>query len=225
MKDSLLLLLLLISFHCVVACGGDVATNTVGSVTTGTTGGNQAVGATSGANGGAQSVPANHRPTEITCPEQRGAGDASGHSQEIGDPCGQDSDCTAGMNGRCLWFHISYCSYDTCFSDSDCPNNLVCECRQSASSSVANVCMADGDCRVDSDCGPGGFCSPSLAGSDCVCLQCTSSACSDTTSCGHGYFCHTQQDTCVNDSDCNGATCVYDMSSKRWGCSSLSCAF
>jgi hypothetical protein len=38
-------------------------------------------------------------------------------------------------------------------------------------------------------------------------------------SCGHGYFCHTLCDTCVDDSDCGGrGTCNYDSLDQRWKC-------
>ncbi len=196
-------ILLLVSFYCVVACGGDVTTNTTGRDTTGTT-------------GGAQAVPENHRSADTTCPEQRGAGNANGYNQEVGDACAQDSDCTAGTNGRCLWFHGSYCSYDTCFSDSDCPNNEPCQCRPSDSDSAANFC-AGGNCRVDSDCGADGFCSPSLVGNICG---------YDTSVIGSGYFCHTPQDSCRNDSDCDSSSiCLYSLQSNQWTCVARSGCF
>jgi hypothetical protein len=91
----------------------------------------------------------------------------------------------------------------------------------------------DSNCRNDIDCGPGGSCSPSQNGVLCFCPstalcgpddQCmagntpVSCACGD--SCGHGYFCHTPDDTCVDDSDCrNQDTCNYDRLNKLWSCS------
>jgi hypothetical protein len=36
-----------------------------------------------------------------------------------------------------------------------------------------------------------------------------------------GYFCHTCNDECLNDSDCNGGTvgyCAYKVSAAHWVC-------
>jgi hypothetical protein len=39
--------------------------------------------------------------------------------------------------------------------------------------------------------------------------------------CGHGYFCHTPGDGCVDDADCDhGATCNYAVATGTWTCSS-----
>jgi hypothetical protein len=63
-----------------------------------------------------------------------------------------------------------------------------------------------GDCRVDTDCGPCGWCSP------------TSGACGSVV----GYYCHTPKDQCINDSDCLdaglGNACGYDTSLGYWRC-------
>ena len=38
--------------------------------------------------------------------------------------------------------------------------------------------------------------------------------------CGHGYFCHTAGDTCVDDSDCEtGKSCNYASATGTWSCS------
>jgi hypothetical protein len=38
-------------------------------------------------------------------------------------------------------------------------------------------------------------------------------------SCGHGTFCHTPKDTCLEDSDCTGRdTCNFDLPSQTWSC-------
>jgi hypothetical protein len=99
------------------------------------------------------------------------------------------------------------CTYDACFHDTDCNAGEVCACHGSAYvGGFGNACV-QGDCRVDSDCGAGGWCSPST----------------DPSSCAGGllgYYCHTPKDTCVNDSDCNlkgGAyACAYQ--SGFWQC-------
>jgi hypothetical protein len=83
----------------------------------------------------------------------------------------------------------------------------------------ANVCDPGGNCLVDSDCGPGGYCSPS------------------TGSCYVNpgpYYCHTPMDTCINDSDCPSVdagtsscpvltSCAYDPDAGHWGCSNSVC--
>jgi hypothetical protein len=77
--------------------------------------------------------------------------------------------------------------------------------------------LAGSHCAIDSDCGPGGFCSPSPSADDCNPL----------------YYCHTAADTCVNDGDCPVAarcdssdasdcgqpeTCNYDVQTRHWAC-------
>jgi hypothetical protein len=88
------------------------------------------------------------------------------------------------------------------------------------------------NCRVDADCGPGGYCSPSVI-AYCFCPRtelcdstsmCTANGnpvpCVCGDACGHGYFCHTGCDACTDDSDCAaGQTCNYDTLSHRWECS------
>jgi hypothetical protein len=152
--------------------GGDVSTDS--SVSTGgdgvaavgpvgSSGGDATATASGGSSGSASLLPINHRPEEVACPRERGPG----HASVVRD-CTQDSECTDGMNGRCISPNVlgplggSFCSYDTCFADADCPVNEPCECRESPTSSTPNFCVTGSNCRIDSDCGPGGFCSPSL---------------------------------------------------------------
>ena len=78
-----------------------------------------------------------------------------------------------------------------------------------------NACLW-GNCRTDADCGSNGFCSPSR-----------------DFDCGYegtpGYYCHTGDDRCVNDSDCvtdagtQSAQCRYDPNTNRWACTSTQC--
>ena len=187
-------------------------------------------------------VPMNHRPAGASCPRQRGpvTPDASACGAPDGGGCGvcaSDSDCTAGPNGRCYTgggAGHSSCSYDECFGDSDCEGGAPCDCRASSSSLTANSCRTASNCTVDSDCGPGGYCSPSVPAGFCSCLStalcgdsgssCTANGvsvpCDCGDSCGHGYFCHTRCDECVDDSDCGDQeTCNYDTLSDRWDCS------
>jgi Cys-rich repeat protein len=71
-----------------------------------------------------------------------------------------------------------------------------------------NTCMP-GNCRVDSDCGAGGYCSPSRGSNGCGYVE--------------GYYCHTRADLCVNDSDCAGGnmTCAWSATSGRWECANV----
>lgn len=180
-------------------------------------------------------VPADHRASASQCPTERGVGSVSMDGCANGDQgftgCLKDGDCTSGVNGRCLsglHFCETYCSYDSCSSDADCSSGMLCNCRASALSSDANGCILAA-CRTDADCGEGGFCSPSsLDGYPCpsadLCgsspLSCVPGPCLCGDSCGHGFFCHTARDTCVDDSDCNNSECAYDRVDKRWSCHS-----
>jgi hypothetical protein len=190
-------------------------------------------------------VPQNHRAAGSACPAQRGSGSWSNPCNLDGavdagpGECTLDSECTTGTNGRCLPSDapfrecLNFCSYDGCFGDSDCLDNVPCDCRGGASDTSANECLTTSNCRVDADCGPGGFCSPSEVHNFCFCPSpalCTpgttacyagttqvSCACGDA--CGHGYFCHTKTDSCVDDRDCaSGETCNYDTTVGRWDC-------
>lgn len=195
-------------------------------------------------------VPARHRSAGSTCLADRGPGvdlpQCADRNSGATPGCTRDADCTNGTRGRCLAYGgpacSSACTYDTCSSDSDCPSNQPCECRASTSSSQPNACVTEGDCRVDADCGAGGYCSPSLVGISGSCVGAAAcwpdaggGSCSMYTpatgwvdvpclcpvSCGHGYFCHTPNDACIDDSDCEaGKSCNYDTEAKHWSCSS-----
>jgi hypothetical protein len=163
-------------------------------------------------------VPARHRPAGSWCPTKRGPGGVPEWCHPdagLSSGCVQDSDCSRGTRGRCLSASPVPCAfgcfYDTCASDSDCGADRACECRPSASSPLPNWCVTSSNCRVDADCGTGGYCSPSL--------RCNGSLDSGSLPGCVGYFCHTPQDSCTDDSDCTGDdTCNYDGANKRWSC-------
>jgi len=72
------------------------------------------------------------------------------------------------------------------------------------------VCVPS-NCQVDSDCGPQGYCSPSVGGY-----------------CGafDGYYCHTNGDTCVNAAtDCGdcASACVYAPTVGHFVCGGDEC--
>ncbi len=108
----------------------------------------------------------------------------------------------------------TFCNADQCFTDEDCTGHGPCDCLYS-DRSVGNLhACYPGNCQVDSDCGPGGYCSPSLE-SDC------SHASPDNVT----YLCHTAKDECANDSDCAacgaGAFCAVTQVG-FWQCVPLS---
>jgi hypothetical protein len=97
---------------------------------------------------------------------------------------------------------------------------LVCDCRESpfhGAPAAANRCTQAGNCRVDADCGASGYCSPSYS-----------------IACGInmpivGFFCHTVNDECIDDSECQVSPttgqgfCAFDPLAKRWVCSDRVC--
>lgn len=198
-------------------------------------------------------APVEHRAAGTVCPPQRAMGisdigPACSQGSELASlvHCTQDSDCTSGANGRCLQFPgpaCNYgCSYDECSADSDCTGNAPCVCRSSSADTAANTCESGSNCRVDADCGPGGFCSPSMLGGLLFCDSysfCPSDgggSCSETGpdgvtkavacecpgNCGQGYFCHTPKDRCRDDGDCAMGSCIFDLTSQSWMCAQVS---
>jgi hypothetical protein len=159
----------------------------------------------------ATAVPINHRATDIKCPLERGQGvSTTGDGGGLPGTCDEDSDCTMGQNGRCLprgfGADVDQCSYDDCSDDGACTGNVPCVCRSSGTSTDPNVCGAGSNCRVDSDCGSCGFCSPSES-KQAICGR------AETT-----YFCHTKNDLCTNDQDCHEGGCNYVPSKGYWEC-------
>jgi hypothetical protein len=154
-------------------------------------------------------VPTYHRPDDSQCSQPAAAGDCTISGGTL--TCHSDAECTTGTNGRCIESGggaiTCLCTYDTCTHDTDCPTGDLCACHGSAFTGGAGNTCKPGNCRVDSDCGPGGYCSPSHG----------------TTGCGGltGYYCHTTADTCVDDTDCSGSgadVCAWSMSATHWEC-------
>jgi len=219
----------------VVGCGGGKTIPRSSSDAGGTEGGSS--GDAGGADGGLScapafveagtreagyaEVPVYHRATPACCPSERGPAPLTQpYPSGVADGCSSDSQCTGGADGRCFPFRglvgPGGCSYDQCFTDSDCPSGTPCLCRSSASDNSANVCVPKGNCVLDSDCGPHGYCSPSQG-------------CYGPPS----YYCHTASDTCINDVDCAPAdagtgcpviaTCSYGPQAQRWACTQQVC--
>jgi hypothetical protein len=158
-------------------------------------------------------VPRYHRATAEVCPTTRPPSMCTFPGGGPPVMCRTDVDCMMGTNGRCLNSMGGpagcFCSYDQCGRDTDCMGMQLCACRgsQGIDPVAANLCVAAG-CRVDTDCGAGGYCSPSRAG-----------GCGGVT----GFYCHTASDQCVDDTDCGpgGVTsilCGYQSMNHRWEC-------
>jgi hypothetical protein len=161
-------------------------------------------------------IPELHREVAAECTAERPAANAG----EPGGMCDADADCTQGANGRCVSPFpepTPFCSYDECSTDADCGSTQVCDCRNPPNYK-ANTCF-HGNCQRDADCGVGGFCSPSAVA--------IFSNCTETISHGSfGYFCHTESDECLDDSDCPGpgtTACIFRVEEIRWVCVSLIC--
>lgn len=163
-------------------------------------------GVDGGAFDGGGRVPENHRADDSACVAAAPAGNCTFGSGA--GMCSMDSDCTAGVNGRCNMniggAAFCRCTYDTCMHDTDCATGETCACHGAAFHADSNECIP-GNCRVDSDCGASGYCSPTIGG------------------CGGlaGYYCHTAGDLCIDDADCSGSglqACQYVTASSRWEC-------
>jgi hypothetical protein len=144
-----------------------------------------------------------HRAKPMTCDHARGPSAPS----DLAIPC-EDAICTDGQNGRCEPHgnRVAICTYDECFADDDCPHG-ACAC---ADSDTGNNRCFDGDCMTDADCGPGGYCSPSRQ--PCETLTDPSA-----------LYCHTEQDECIDDSDCVDGNCAYAPTVRHWQCKSRFC--
>ncbi len=189
---------------CAGATAGRVdAGSDEGASSTGSSGSSGTADASSGSSTDA-TEPLNHRPDDTLCSQPAPPGNCS---SEAG-VCASDTGCSAHAGGRCnvtappRWCS---CTYDMCAHDTDCVQGQTCACHMSAYVPFGSVCVP-GNCRVDADCGPGGFCSPSLDPTLCRVIA--------------GYYCHTAADECVNDADCghSGETCSYLATRGRWEC-------
>jgi hypothetical protein len=158
-------------------------------------------------------VPSAHRSAAETCDTERGPGFVEDSEYQITGDCDTDAQCLDGVRGRCtVNRELALCTYDACESDNDCSAG---PCICGAGAVAANECMA-GNCKLDGDCGAGGYCSPSQS------------------TCGNysgvvGYWCHTAEDECVNDTECTSAEqgdgyCMYSPEASHWLCSFSQCA-
>jgi hypothetical protein len=145
-----------------------------------------------------------------SCSSTRPPGDFQGSDAGACSPtatfCCQDSDCTAGKNGRCQnYIDVGHtCTYDACTSDADCRAGTVCDCEGSG-----NACIP-GNCKSDADCGAGFTCAATY---DQICGE------RDGI---QGYYCHSAKDDCGSQCDC---ACTFSNTADKWICTTaiLSC--
>lgn len=163
--------------------------------------------------------PMEHRAAAVDCNMERPVG--AGATGDPMDACSADADCTEGENGRCVADpgKPASCSYDACVSDADCGAGTACACRF-LPEHTANTCV-HGSCRVDGDCGSldNGFCSPSG-------LTLAASCLGGLPVGSIGYYCHTQQDECIDDSDCvsdGSLRCLFSPAAQHWRCHAPTC--
>ena len=227
------------SFVALAGCGSGSVLGSGGVVDGGgATGGSTGSGGNGSGGNGSGKVPLQHRSTSASCPSQRGPR-PSCVTTSCASTCSSDSQCIDGVNGRCFpWEGLvgpGGCSYDECFSDSNCGARTPCLCRSSSTDNSANICDVGGNCAVDSDCGPGGYCSPSME----TCYSTNPEAVVEGRNYGgpNPYYCHTASDLCINDSDCASldsgtattsscptyTPCAYNAQDNRWECTQLVC--
>jgi hypothetical protein len=161
-------------------------------------------------------VPLVHRAVAEVCRSTR-APDARPPivgSTDSENQCNSDADCWLFPNGRCIPVrYYNQCTFDLCFDDAEC-SGKVCACDVpyalvgGESMPALNVCVA-GNCRVDADCGLGGWCSPSWLPGRCGSRYID------------GWFCHTSNDCCFDDGDCKDTLCGYDRVIGHWTCTKV----
>ena len=182
----------------------------------------------------------------VAAPAEPGASSVSDSPCKVHADCTAKPNgrCVSRINGGPAFKDGNRCLYDECTTDDTCPMGDVCVCsgddatlcRSSicncnpaskacvvqtrsddtvCSCGAANACMK-GNCRVDSDCGTAGYCSPAI----------------DVCNRFFGYYCHTPADECSDESDCPtsdqrictpaAATTGGDSTNTKWICSAAS---
>ncbi|MEI9953655.1 MAG: ferritin-like domain-containing protein [Pseudomonadota bacterium] len=129
------------------------------------------------------------------------------HSPDMMSQCKFDADCKEHPYGWCSNIsqgNESFCAYG-CVKDSDCADDLLCECGEPVGRCVPADCKSNADCQ-------GGF----------LCKAYDSSG-----GCGlTRYTCQSASDTCGSDLDCAGPTeqCRFDAIASRFRCIPGTCA-
>jgi hypothetical protein len=207
--------------------GGSAPGGSIGGVPA--TGGAGGVGGVGGAAGHPlTTVPSQHRTAAMACSSAAAAAGlpTRGYDGGVRGPvdsdggatigCSTSASCPACPNGltdRCFssggagQSGASSCRCDECNSDQDCGPTGVCACEGAdpgQTGTVGDFCVS-ANCRVDADCGPGGFCSPTWFSQFAVLVI-------------EGYYCHTPNDQCHDDSDCGSSRCSYSLEAGLWIC-------
>jgi hypothetical protein len=174
-------------------------------------------------------APERHRAMAPTCSATRPPGyNPTGvvDGSVPGGECWSDTQCSdGGRNGRCtVSVGFAFCSYDECVTDSDCTAMSLCVCGATPANygRNPNECVPAA-CHVDSDCGPGGYCSPSPN----PCLYPSQS--STNYAQVYGYYCHTARELCAAGECVNahcqdaGGTCEWESTDAGWRCQFATC--
>jgi len=126
---------------------------------------------------------------------------------DMTSPCKFDADCKEHPYGWCSNISQgieSFCAYG-CVKDSDCVDNLLCECGEPVGRCVLADCKSSADCQGDFLCK----------------AHDSSGGCGLTR-----YTCQSAADTCGSDLDCAGPTehCRFDEMASSFRCIPGTCA-
>ena len=109
-------------------------------------------------------TPLDHRPSNPACSLGAPLG-----SLTTGGSCDATADCTPAPHVACIPYEeagASFCNYDACEVDTDCPDGGICICATATDGTTVpttpNTCLAAGNCRIDADCPTVPYCSPSF---------------------------------------------------------------
>ena len=220
----------------VSACGDDDG-NTTPSPTPvldgGDSGSTGPVDAGAEAEGAAGGPAPPSRPTATACSRKspRPAGNATADSGlDASIECTLDTECTTKPDGRCnelrslAWYGNeslgTRCTYDACTTDDQCASG-VCGC--DVGFAGQNVCLPQGNCRIDSECQQGQGCSFSrpfvLNAPGVIVTGNEQGGGSGVPRESLGWFCTTPQDECKPGQRMDGgasAGCVYGPDQGRW---------
>lgn len=173
------------------------------------------------------------RPTATACsrPLPRPAGSATADGgPDASIECTLDTECTTSADGRCnelrssVWYGNeslgTRCTYDACTTDDQCGTG-VCGCDLGFAGQ--NVCLPQGNCRIDADCSQGQVCAFSrpfvVSAPGVIVTGNEQGGGSGVPRESLGWFCTTAQDECRPGQRIDGGAsegCVYGTDQGRW---------